>query len=104
MHLNALIFTKSQQLIEKQLINGATNSVACLLRIQRQKMQGQAQAAMLRVIQNLIFLTAQGLPFHGHDDISSNFPQLLKLRLGDCAGLNVWLKSNQGAKYIAHYM
>ena len=50
---------------------------------------------MLKIIESLMFLAAQGIAVRGHDDENSNFKQLLKLRNGDYANLHDWMQQSR---------
>lgn len=77
-------------------------SVASQLSAQHLQQQAEARQAMLRIIQNLVFLAAQGLPLRGHTDVNSNFYQLNELRRSDCVELDAWLKRQSRISYTSH--
>ena len=50
------------------------------------------RSMFLKILQNIRFLTRQGLPLRGHDgDASSNFTQLLHLRALDFPEITAWM-------------
>ena len=56
---------------------------------------------LMVTIENLQYLSRQGLPFRGHNDCESNFYQLLLLRSKDILELKSWFMKKNG-KYIFH--
>ena len=59
---------------------------------------------LLKIISSIHFLRRQGLPLTGdgpHNDLDSNFYQLLLLRAKDIQGINVFIKKKQ-MKYTSH--
>lgn len=79
-------------------------SIVSQLSTRHQQLQNQAREAMTRIIQNVTFLSAQGLSLRGHNDIDSNFSQLLQLRRSDCTDLDAWLnrKKESRISYTSH--
>ena len=55
----------------------------------------------LVLLQNICFLARQGLAFRSHDDVSSNFHQLLLLRSEDNPELTDWILKKK-CKYTSH--
>ena len=57
----------------------------------------------LRILQNLRFLTRQGLALRGThgEEVNSNFMQLFYLRGEDCPLIESWL-SKKTNKYLSH--
>ena len=55
----------------------------------------------LIILKNMSFLARQGLALRGHEDIGSNFHQLLLLRYADCTIITEWLKKKTN-KYTSH--
>ena len=53
------------------------------------------------ILQNIRFLARQGLPFRSHQDIDSNFIQLLLLRSLDRPDIMPWMKKKTN-KYTCH--
>ena len=51
---------------------------------------------LMVIIENLQYLSRQGLPFRGHNDCESNFYQLLLLRSKDIPQLKDWLMKEKG--------
>jgi len=47
---------------------------------------------LLKILQNIRFLSRQGIAFRGYNDLESNFIQLLNLRACDDSKLVDWLK------------
>ena len=56
---------------------------------------------LLTILQNVRFLSRQGLALRGHDDDESNFTQLLKLRSVDHTDICDWLAKKGGDKYTS---
>ena len=59
---------------------------------------------LLKIIPSICFLGRQGLPLRGdgpHNDLDSNFYQLLLLRAEDFQGINVFIEKKQ-MKYTSH--
>ena len=54
--------------------------------------KSENRAMLLKILQNIRFLSRQGIAFRGHNDLESNFIQLLNLRACDDPKLVDWLK------------
>ncbi|KAJ8875021.1 hypothetical protein PR048_022911 [Dryococelus australis] len=50
-----------------------------------------AHSVLMAIFTTLRFLCRQGLSFRGHEDVSSNFIQLLELRKEDVPDLKEWM-------------
>ena len=55
----------------------------------------------LIILENILFLSRQGLALRGHEDSESNFHQLLLLRGNDIKPITEWLKKRSN-KYTSH--
>ena len=55
----------------------------------------------MKILENTRYLARQRLPFHGHDDNSGNFIQLMKLRGLDCPQIEQWMKKKTDT-YLSH--
>lgn len=79
----------------------AKQNVAVLLDDQLNKDMKLARSAMLCIFTTVKFLCRQGIAIRGHDDICSNFWQLLNLRKEDRPDLAEWL-GRSGYKWTSH--
>lgn len=64
------------------------------------KQKEDNRKVLLKIIQNIKFLSRQGIALRGHDDTESNFTQLFKLRELDNPVLTTWLKTRSD-KYMS---
>ena len=55
----------------------------------------------MKIWENTRYLACQGLPFHGYEDNSGNFIQVMKLRGLDCPQIEQWMKKKQ---ILTYYM
>ena len=63
----------------------------------------QNHKLFLKILQNIKFLARQGIAFRGHDEVESNFIQLLKLREIDNPELSSWMRRRTD-KYVSPEM
>ncbi|XP_076347995.1 zinc finger MYM-type protein 1-like [Tachypleus tridentatus] len=61
----------------------------------------ESRSNMAKIIENLQFLSRQGLALQGHSDKESNFIQLYHLRAKDNSKMIEWLKKKTN-KYVTH--
>ena len=73
-------------------------AIGKLLQIQEKDLQS---INILHIITWQFKLCRQGLAYRGHNDDTSNFIQLLKLRCDDIPDMRQWLE-NKGRKYTSH--
>ena len=70
-------------------------SIQSQLATQQEKDRHLNRSMFLKVIESVLFLARQGLPFRGHHDAGSslegNLLQLLLLRSNDCPALQAWI-------------
>ena len=59
------------------------------------------QKCLIVIIESLQYLARQGIPLRGHDDVESNFNQLLVVRSKDVPEFQTWLIKKKG-KYTSH--
>ncbi len=76
-------------------------SIGELLSTEHKKQQAVNRKMFLVLLQNICFLARQGLAFRSHDDVSSNFHQLLLLRSEDNPELTDWILKKK-CKYTSH--
>lgn len=83
-------------------INSITNrSVASQLNEQLDSDMKKARLALETIFTTVQFLCRQGLAIRGHEDVNSNFVQLLELRKNDVPELKDWL-GRSGYKWTSH--
>ncbi|KAJ8882214.1 hypothetical protein PR048_018702 [Dryococelus australis] len=76
-------------------------SVAIQLNDQLNKDMENVRSALLAIFTTLRFFCRQGLSIQGHEDVSSNFIQLLKLRKEDVPDLKEWMGLSS-YKWLSH--
>ena len=64
------------------------------------KKKEESRKVLVKIIQNIKFLSRQGTALRGHDDAESNFTQLFKLRELDNPVLTTWLRTRSD-KYMS---
>ncbi|KAJ8888629.1 hypothetical protein PR048_008121 [Dryococelus australis] len=84
-----------------KLAFSSKQSVAIQLNNQLNKDMESACSALMAIFTTLRFLCSQGLNNRGHEDISSNFIQLLELRKEDVPGLKEWMEFSS-YKWLSH--
>ena len=89
-HIQAVqAITKPQHNVDEMLSQVHSN---------QKKLNGRM---LMTIIQNVQFLSRQGLALRGHDDDESSFTQLLKLRSVDQTDICDWLAKKCGDKYTS---
>ena len=53
--------------------------------------KAENRKVLMKILQNVKFLGRQGIAFCGHEDVESNFIQLIKLRELDNSVLSGWM-------------
>lgn len=97
-HAKSVCHKEAIQAITKRT---ETPDVAELLSSQHAAEKAMNRDMLRRIIQNLRFLSRQGLALRGHSDgADSNFTQLLHLRAFDCPGVTAWVEKKSN-KYIS---
>jgi len=61
----------------------------------------KARSSLMVIFTSLKFLSRQGLAIRGHEELTSNFRQLLELRKSDVPDLNEWM-GRTGYKWLSH--
>ena len=78
-----------------KLSTSHTDSIASQLENARKEEERLHREALIKQLSSLRYLTRQGLPLRGHDDIESNLFQLLQLRSEDDPNLRAWLHARK---------
>ncbi|KAJ8887200.1 hypothetical protein PR048_013415 [Dryococelus australis] len=84
-----------------KLASSSKQSVAIQLNDQLNKDMENACSIIMAIFTTLRFLCRQGLSIRGHEDVSSNFIQLLELQKEDMSDLKVWM-GHSSYKWLSH--
>ena len=81
--------------------NGLENDIGAKLSNEYQRAEEQNRQCLLQVIDVIKYLTRQGIPLRGRDDLNSNFNQLMLVQAKRDPNLKEWLKKKTN-KYTSH--
>lgn len=86
-----------------KLASLSTESIASKLNDQVKTEMMKARTCLMAIFTSLRFLCRQGLAIRGHEEINSNFRQLLELRKHDIPELNDWMgRTGYTYKFFSH--
>lgn len=84
-----------------KLASLSTDTVASKLNEKVKSDMVRARTCLMAIFTSLRFLCRQGLAIRGHDEVNSNFRQLLELRKNDLPDLSAWM-GRTGYKFFSH--
>ena len=79
--------------------NATTSSIHDQLNNEASLAKSRGRRCLMKIFTSLKFLAAQGLAIRGHEEIDSNFRQLIALRAEDDEELKKWIAKDYGKKY-----
>ena len=77
-------------------------SVAQQLNSNNKQEKQLRRETLIKLFDSLRYLARQGLATREHNDLTSNYHQLLHLRAQDSVGLRKWLHSENYNKWLSH--
>ena len=86
-----------KEAVHSEILPRQTGDVAERLSAAHSAEKAENRRMLLLIMQSILFLARQGLPFRGSGSgENSNFYQLMLLRAKDCLGLEAWMKKKAG--------